>query len=319
MEKGMISFIIPTYRRFDGVRATLKSLFEQDYPRIELILTDDGSPEYETEIPGIREYIEKYRSANIVQVRYNHLPENQGTIRNCNKAYRMAEGEYLKDLSPEDVLARRDALSRYVSFLEEKKCLCCFAKQQGVDGDGNLIQHLASSAEDYDVMARMTPEELRNRLFVRNCLPAPAFFAKTELFRQYGYYPEEVRLIEDYPYWLHLCAENVKIGFLDEILIHYRLNNSGMGSYSPAFMEDMQIIYEKFIFPYDHRYGALQPIYNKLKKAGLNAYTDRARWEGYTTGQKAIAMLKHGAFFTYIRAGEVRLKKMNLREKKDTK
>lgn len=311
MEKGLISFIIPTYRRFDGVRDTLKSLFIQDYPRIELILTDDGSPEYETEIPGIQAFIEENRGPNILRVRYNHLEENRGTIQNCNMAYRMAEGEYLKDLSPEDVLCRPDALSRYVAFLQETGGLCCFARQQGIDGEGRIIQHLASSAEDYDVLARMTPQELRNRLFARNCLPAPAFFAKTELFRKYGYYPEEIRLIEDYPYWLHLCAEGVKIGFLDETLVSYRLNNSGMGSYSPAFLEDVKEIYRRYIFPFDRRYWIFQPAYNALKRAGLNAYMDRALWERYTAGQRAKALLKHGAFFAYIRAGEKRMERKN--------
>jgi len=311
MEKGLITFVIPIYRRFGGVRDTLKSLFEQDYPRIELILTDDGSPEYEAEIPGIRDYIEQNRGPNIVRVRYQHLERNQGTVRNANSAYRMAEGEYLKDLSPEDILCRPDALSRYVRFLEENQLLCCFSRQQGIRENGELVRHLASSAEDYSALAAMTPEQLRNRLFARNCLPAPAFFARTELFRKYGYYPEEVRLIEDYPYWLQLCQKGVRIGFLDETLISYRLSNSGMGSYSAAFMRDMDVIYEKFIFPYDRRYGPLQPLYNALKRAGLNAYKDRAAWENYTAGQKAAAWLRHGLFFAYIRLGEIRMNRLN--------
>ena len=314
MEKGLISFIIPTYRRFDGVRDTLKSLFEQDYPKIELILTDDGSPEYDAEIPGLRDYIEENRGENIVRVRYNRLPENLGTVRNCNIAYRMADGEYLKDLSPEDTLARPDALSRYVEFLEKENCLCCFAKQEGVTEDGKTVPHLSSSEEDYESLSRMTPDELRNRLFVRNCLPAPAFFAKTELFRRYGYYPEKVRLIEDYPFWLQLCAAQVRIGFLDETLVRYRLSGSGMGYYSPAFMRDMYVIYDEYIFPHDRRYGALQPLYNGLKRAGLNAYTDRANWEEYTAGRKALAVLKHAPFFAYMRLEEARMKMKNGKE-----
>ena len=311
MEKGLVSFVIPTYRHFEGVPATLDSVFAQDYPRIELILADDGSPEYERELPALRDYIEAHRGPNIVRVRFHHLAENQGTVRNCNSAYRLAEGEYLKDLSPEDTLARPDALSRYVRFLEEKNLLCCFARQQGVADDGSLVPHLASSAEDYDTLSRMTPEELRRRLFARNCLPAPAFFARTELFRRHGYYPEEVRLIEDYPYWLRLCAENVRFGFLDEVLVSYRLTGSGMGSYGPAFMADMYVIYDRFIFPFDRRFGPLQPLYNALKRAGLNAYTDRARWDGYTRGQKALAWLKHGLFFAYIDAGNARMRRKN--------
>lgn len=311
MEKGLISFVIPTYRRFDGVRDTLRSLFDQDYPRIELILADDGSPEYETELPGLQAFIEENRTPAVVRVVYHHLAENQGTVRNVNSAYRLAEGEFLKDLSPEDTLCRPDALSRYVRFLRESGALCCFSRVQGVRENGEIVRHLASSAEDYDAMAAMTPDQLRNRLFARNCLPAPAFFARTELFRKYGYYPEEVRLVEDYPYWLRLCERQVRIGFLNEVLVSYRLSGSGMGSYSMAFMRDMDVIYDQFIFPYDRRYGALQPVYNAVKRAGLNAYKDKAAWDEYSARQKAAAILKHGPYFAYIRLGEARMNRLN--------
>ena len=43
MQKGLISFVIPIYRNFEGVYDTLKSVFVQDYPNIEIILSDDGS------------------------------------------------------------------------------------------------------------------------------------------------------------------------------------------------------------------------------------------------------------------------------------
>ena len=300
MEKGLISFVLPCYRNMNGVFETLESVFVQDWPKIEIVITDDGSPEWEAALSGIQAFVEEHRRENILRVVYHHLPENRGTVENANAGYHLAEGEYIKDLAPEDVLARPDALRRYVEFLEESGCLICFSKQEGITKDGKVVRHLASSADDYDALRAMSPLELRNRLFVRNCLPAPAWFAKKELFETYGYYLPVARLIEDYPYWIHLCTEGVKFAFLDEVLVRYRLSGSGMGYYSPAFMKDMYAIYEKCIFPYDRRYGLLQPLYNRLKRIGLDAYNDRAHWDEYSRGQKAAAWLKHGFFFAYI-------------------
>ena len=311
-EKGLVSFIIPAYRDFSGIYATLQSAFDQDWPRIEVIISDDGSPNWEEELPRIRDYAEEHRGANIERVVYHHLPENQGTVRNANSAYRLARGEYIKDLSPDDVLACPDALSRYVRFLEDGGWMICFSRLQGIDDDGNLVRHLASSADDYGPYREMEPLQVRDQLFRRNCLPAPAWFARRELFLRYGYYPETARLIEDYPYWIHLCTEGVRIGFMDDVLVNYRLSGmSGAGEYGEQFMKDLCAIYDEWIFPYDRRYGRLQPVYNMLKRAGLNAYMDKARWKGYSAGQKAAAWVKHGAFFAYISWGNYRMRRKN--------
>lgn len=315
MEKGLISFIMLTYRRFDGIRETLDSLFQQDYPRMELILSDDGSPEYEDSVAEIRQFVEENRPAGLVRAEFSHLPENRGTVKNANHALSLARGEYIKILGAEDVFAGPDTLSRYVSFLEESGCLICFARMEGVTEDGRIVRHLASSAEDYDVLRGLTPLQLRDRLFVRNCLPAPAWFAKTELFDRYGPFPETGRLIEDYPFWLDLCTEGVSFAFLDEVMIRYRLTGvSGAGNYGKRFMEDMFAIYDRHIFPRDRRYGVLQPLYNRVKRAGLNAYMDLACWPEYSKGRRLRAWLVHGPFFLYIRRGNRKLEKQNRKE-----
>ena len=311
-DPGLISFIILVYRNYEGISRTLQSVFDQDYPRIEIIISDDCSPNYEEEIGPVREYIREHRTANIERVEYNRLEENQGTVRNANSAIRLARGKYIKNLGADDELASPDALSRYVRFLEDSGKLICFSKLQGVDDNGNIVRSLASCADDYAPYRGMTPLQIRDQLFVRNFLPAPAWFAKKELFEQYGEYPETARLIEDYPYWIHLCTEGVSFAFMDDVLVNYRLSGvSSTGTYGVQFMKDVFAIYEEWIFPNDKRYGALQPVYNAMKKAGLNAYMDRAKWKDYSTAQKAEAWLKHGAFFAYIDYGNYRMKRKN--------
>ena len=76
-------------------------------------------------------------------------------------------------------------------------------------------------------------------------------------------FDEDIRLIEDYPYWMHLARNNVKFGFINKVLIDYRMTGvSSGGVYSEMFMKDMFTLYDKYIFPYDTRYGKLQKIYN---------------------------------------------------------
>ena len=312
VEKGLITFVVLVYRNYGGILNTLQSVFDQDYPQIEIIISDDGSPNYEEEIIKVKQYVKEHQTSNIVRVVYNHLEKNQGTVKNANSAYRLAKGEYIKDLGADDELACTDALTRYVQFLESSKCLICFSKLQGVDENGKRYKSLASCADDYEPYRKMTPLQIRDQLFVRNFLPAPAWFARRELFLKYGLWPETTLLIEDYPYWIHLCMQGVHFAFMDDVLINYKLSGvSSTGNYSQQFMNDMYAIYNTWIFPYDKRYGILQPVYNVAKKAGLNAYTDRVKWKDYSVPQKIWAWIRHGAFFAYIDYGNYRTKRKN--------
>lgn len=298
----LISFVILIYKKYEGVFDTLDSLFIQDYPFIELIISDDGSPNVDEFMPKIEAYIEEHKRENILGVVIAKSEKNEGIVRNANKAYKLASGTYIKDLGGDDTLRDSHALTRFKEFLDESKCLICFCKLQGITPQGELKNHLASCEDDYELLNSYTPLQLRDKLFRRNCLPAPGLFFKRELLEKYGYFKEDTRLIEDYPYWLYLCTQGVKIAFLDEKLVNYKLSGvSSAGSYSRIFMNDLLVIYDKYIFPFDKRFGIFQPFYNSLKKGGLHAYIALADWETYSPANKAMAWLKYGLFFIYIK------------------
>lgn len=313
-EEKLFSFAVLTYRHFDGVIGTVESVFAQDYPQIELILADDGSDNYETEIGKIREYIENNKPRNIVHVQYLRFEKNQGLVKNMNQAIKGASGYYFKGMGTGDKLACPDALSKYVHYLEENQVRIVFAKLMGVTPDGKEVRHLAACEENYDLLRSMNCEQLRDRLFSRNCLPAPAWCTKKELFEKDGLFHEDTRLIEDYSYWITLCNNHEKIGFMDDVLVCYELDGiSSAGSYSTQFMKDLITIYDKYIFPADKRMGVVQPVYNALKRGGLNAYMAKAEWKDYNAAKKLKAYAKYGLFFGYI---WVEKKKMMIRNRK---
>ena len=307
-KEKLFSFAIITYKRFDGVIKTVESVFQQNYPSIELVLSDDGSDNYGEAIIEIKKYIETNRPTNVESVIYSHLQQNQGTVKNINNALKQANGVYFKALGGGDVLACPDALSRYVQYLEGHEESIVFSKLEGVTPDGTIVKHLASCEEDYDLLRSYSCGQLCDR-----CLPAPAWCARMDLFEKNGLFREDVRLIEDYPYWITLCRNGEKIGFMDDVLIRYQLDGvSSAGSYGIQFMNDMFVVYQNYIFPYDRRMGVFQPIYNALKRGGLGAYLAKAEWGQYSVLEKAKAIVKYGAFLVYIRLGNL---KMALRNK----
>lgn len=311
-QEELVSVCILTYRNFEGIFDTLASLFEQNYPYIELIISDDNSPNYEDNISYIQKYINERKGENIKGVIYNQMPCNVGTVKHMNTVLKLANGVYIKSLGGGDYFSSPDSISQYVSFLEEKNYEICFAKMRGVRPDGEYVYHLAACEDDYELLRNLSPEQTMNKLFARNFLPAPAWCARKELFKKNGYYSEETRLIEDYPYWIHLCQNGVKFGYIDDRLIEYKLDGvSSGGFYSEAFMDDMMVIYERSIFPYDKRFGKFQFIYNFLKRQGLNAYYAKARWKKFSMKEKVLAYIKYGIYFIYIYCVDLKYKIKN--------
>ena len=225
-----------------------------------------------------------------------------GTVRNLNDAIRASHGEYLYSFSPEDELVRDDALSRLVRALEDSGRDICFARMVGVTPDGREVSYLPSCESDYSLLKSYSVEQTRRRLFSRNFLPGPCKIMTRKLLEENGLFPESIRLIEDYAYWLILTRNGVPFAYLDEVLLRYRLSGvSSAGHYSEMFMADMFKIYEQYIFPYDHRFGPLQGLYNGLKRQGLQFYLARARWPRLSAGKRFLLRLRYFPFFVFTR------------------
>ena len=95
-----ISVVLITYKEFSYVFETLDSIFLQDYPAIEIVLADDGSPEFPEE--KLRSYIEEHKKENIVGYVFAHSEENIGTVKNINKGIRRASGDFIKIIAGDD-------------------------------------------------------------------------------------------------------------------------------------------------------------------------------------------------------------------------
>lgn len=287
MQKELVSIIVLSYENLHGIYGTLNSIFSQTYGLIEIIISDDGSRGFANEKPKIQEYIAEHARSNVQNVVYNQISVNRGTVKNINGAIALSSGSIIKILSAEDKLSHENVIKHYVEFLSTTDYEICFGKMRGVCDDGSCVYHLLSCEDDYEKISSLDAQQTERRLYRRNFLPAPAWCARRTLFERYGLFPECVRLIEDYPYWCHLSKSGVRFGYIDEVMIDYRLSGvSSAGSYSEPFMQDMLIIYDKFIFPNDRRFGFAQPLYNHLKRSGLKYYCEKARWCTMTRGQK---------------------------------
>ena len=206
--KKLLSVIIITYKNIEGVYKTLQSVLDQDYENIEIIISDDGSPGFEEHIEEINQYFHTHKGENVTNFIMNAIPVNGGTVKNLNSAIRLSNGDYVKAIAAEDCLSKKESLSTFVTFMEEHEYPIAFSKIRGVTPEGTYKYNLLSCESDYDLLKGYTVKQTLERLYRRCFLPAPGAIFDRKIFDENGLFPEDTRLIEDYPYWLHLSAPN---------------------------------------------------------------------------------------------------------------
>lgn len=162
----LISVIIPTYNREAIVAKAIKSVLEQTYPNIQLIVVDDGSEDN-------TEAIVK----SFAGVEYFLQPHSgQGKARNTGLKY--AKGEYVASLDSDDVWSPK-FLESCLSALEANKLDFVFTnwlqvinEKQGFDffqTSGLLTPYYKNDTSDWVMLSNA---ELR-KLYINAC-PSPS-------------------------------------------------------------------------------------------------------------------------------------------------
>ncbi|MBN2725862.1 glycosyltransferase family 2 protein [Candidatus Mcinerneyibacteriota bacterium] len=96
---GLVSVIVPTYRRPDRLERALDSIKAQSYRNIEIIVVDDNSPgdEYRRKT---EDFIRQYPSS--LPLRYVQMDENRGGAMARNRGIIEAEGVFITFLDDDD-------------------------------------------------------------------------------------------------------------------------------------------------------------------------------------------------------------------------
>lgn len=94
--KPLVSVGIPTYNNPEGLRRTLQYITGQTYETLEIIISDDCSPDPETEAVA-REFMEKDS-----RIQYFRQGENKGPSFNFKFVYEKATGEYFMWAADDD-------------------------------------------------------------------------------------------------------------------------------------------------------------------------------------------------------------------------
>jgi len=213
-QSPQVSIVIPCYGREDLLKDTVWSCLQQDFPRLEILLVDDGS-----EPPLTKPFPDPC-------VRLIRLNDNGGQARARNVGIRQARGQWIKLLDSDDLFLTPDALRRMVAFGEEQAadfvyCRCFY-----------FLAHNARVGEVFDPF-------IDDRILQRNVTSPSEWLVRRDVFATVSFDERRTRL-EDWDWLKRVYAANrFKLAYLSETLIVQRLTSASHSQY----MKDLESRY----------------------------------------------------------------------------
>jgi glycosyltransferase involved in cell wall biosynthesis len=203
----LVSVIIAYHKQERFIAETVRSVQQQTYPNIEIIVVDDGSP-----IPA-SSVLPESSDVRILRT------ENRGCPSARNFGFQQSSGDFLIFLDSDDRLTPAALEAHLKAFAECPAAALSFGAQRFIDEHNREIRppHNCRPRNNYFLM-----------LLEGNPIGTPgAAMIRREAFIEAGRFDESVRIVEDYPLYLRLARKH-PIAQSPACVIDYRFHTNSM-------------------------------------------------------------------------------------------
>ncbi|MBQ3469157.1 MAG: glycosyltransferase family 2 protein [Bacilli bacterium] len=215
MKKEKISIIIPAYNSEKYIEETLKSIINQTYKNIEIIVIDDGSTD------NTKKVIEKVKKNSAIPIQY-HYQKNAGQSAARNKGVELVKSKYLSFIDSDDIL-KKDCIEKlYKAITKEKADISVCGYEKFDDPTGNVL--FTRNTKDWEI-------EFDNNIKHVFQYSVWAKLYRLDFLKKYHIKFSEGEQLEDGPYCALTDLLANKVATLDYIGFRYRMyNTSTMGN-----------------------------------------------------------------------------------------
>ena len=222
-----VSLLVTVYNAKQTLPLTLRSIEEQDYPDIEIVMVDGGSADGTVEL--IMAFAARMEERQGYSVRWVSEPDN-GLYDAMNKAFRMSTGEVVAVCN--DKLCKPNAISKMMDALRQGGSACV-----GVHADLVYVEGERIVREWRMGQGRIT----------QGWMPGhPTLFLRRAVYEKYGLYDTSYRCAADYEFMVRFLKEpQNKLAYVPEILVamfYGGTSNAGLENYLVSFKEGYQAL-----------------------------------------------------------------------------
>jgi len=230
MELPVVSVVIPTFNSADILPEVLDSVLVQTYPRVEILLVDDGSTD------GTASVAADYGN----RIRYFHQENWGGPSSPRNVGIQNALGEFVSFFDSDDLM-KPGKLARAMEVFHKNPAIdFTFSNFQGVDEKYQLYRD--DYLLDYREFRRdlewekgngfgvMPGRKLYSQLLEANFIGTSSVVVRKSVFETVGLFDETMPNAEDVDLWRRIAYAGFRFAFIDEVLHSYRKSPEGISS-----------------------------------------------------------------------------------------
>lgn len=223
----LVSIVTPSFNQGQFIRHTIKSVLEQDYPRLEYWVIDGGSTDQTLNI--LREYE--------ADSRFHWLSEpDKGQAHAISKGWQKSTGQILAWLNADD-LYRPQAVTKAVKALaaHPQAALVCGGAYV-IDELGQQIGQIPAPYLNLDDMLKM-----------QSFLPQPAVFMQADFIKTVGGINISLHYAMDFDLFLRLAAV-APLHYTNDYLAEYRFHQTSKTSthFYKLRKEAAHVVYDFF-------------------------------------------------------------------------
>ena len=237
-----VTVILASYNPdFSKMRKTIKSVVNQTGVRVQLVICDDGSAD--NKFLEVEEYL---RDLGFTDYKLVPSPINNGTVMNFYNGLQVADGEFIKGISPGDYLYEDDELDKWIQFMRTNKLRLSFGHAIFYHYENDVPKPIVRYRDAPAIPAIYNVENESSLLkhlqkidwiICRDSILGCLILAKKELCIQY--IPEilyKLKYAEDYMFRLMLLDE-IKMGHYNAPVLYYEYGDGVSNSSREKWMK----------------------------------------------------------------------------------
>ena len=226
----LVSVAIPVYNGANYMREAIDSVLAQTYPRVEVLVVNDGSCDGGATEEAARSYSDR--------VRY-FSKTNGGVASALNRALAEAKGEYFCWLSHDDMYLPEKVtreMERLLSLPDANAVVFCRHSIMNAEG-----KHLYDAPEP----PVFPPGRAAYQLILRQWLHCCTILAPRSMYLEHGGFREDLPTTQDYDLLVKMGLKHQFVE-LPEVLLKAR-SHSGQGCLTLAHMNEVERFFEEHI------------------------------------------------------------------------